>query len=97
MKKLENKIGIGIYLKRHKIAVIFEILTAIFACGFSTASALLSANFLAKITMGHFVEGFRLLIIAGTCVVMGRVCWWINAYIYILNMQTSCGKRLPKI
>ncbi len=82
MKEMKNKVGIGTYLKKHKIAVIFEILSATLACVFSTASTLLFANFLAKITMGSFVESFRLLIIAGTCMISGRVCWWINAYIY---------------
>ena len=82
MKKIKNKIGIGTYLKKHKVAVFFEILSAVFACVFSTASTLLFANFLAKITMGEFAESFRLLIIAGTCMISTRVCWWINAYVY---------------
>ncbi len=82
MKKIKNKIGIGLYLKKHKIAVLFEILSAVFACVFSTATTLLFANFLAKITVGNFAESIRLLIIAGTCMISGRICWWINSYIY---------------
>lgn len=78
----KNKIGIGFYLKRHKYAVIFEILSAVFACVFSTASTLLFANFLAKVTVRNFDVALKLLIFAGSCMVMGRVCWWFNAYVF---------------
>ena len=82
MKKLKNKIGIGFYLKKHKIAVIIEILSAALACACSTASTLLFANFLAKVTIGNYVEGLRLLIFAGTSMIGGRFCWLINSFIY---------------
>ena len=82
MEKTKNKMGIGVYLKKHKVAVIFEILSALFACVLSTASTLLFATFLAKITTGSFGESLRLLIIAGTCMIAGRFCWWLNSYIY---------------
>ena len=82
MKKSKKKIGIGFYLKKHKVAVTFEILSALFACILSTASTLLFANFLAKITTGNFVESLRLLIIAGTFMISARGCWWVNSYVY---------------
>ncbi len=82
MKKMKNKIGIGVYLKKHKIAIFFYVLTVVLACVCSGCSTLLMAKFLSKITVGEFTSGFRLLIFAGTALLFCRVNWWANYAIY---------------
>jgi ABC-type multidrug transport system fused ATPase/permease subunit len=85
MKKIQNKKNVMIYLKRHKWAVALYLITVLCACSFSVATTLLMANFLSNITMGKFLMGFNLLIIAGVTTVRCRACWWLNYYIYIKN------------
>lgn len=82
MKKEKNKMGIGVYLKKHKVAIFFYILTIVLACACSACSTLLMAKFLSKITIGAFALGFKLLIFAGTAMIFCRVNWWVNYAIY---------------
>ena len=82
MKKNKNKIGIGTYLKKHKVAIFFYVLTVILACICSASSTLLMANFLSNITIGEFAKGFRLLIYAGATTLLCRANWWLNYAIY---------------
>ena len=80
--KIKNKIGIGFYLKKHKTAIFFYLLTILLACVCSGATTLLMANFLSNITVGQFESGFKLLIFAGTTTLLCRGCWWINYALY---------------
>lgn len=82
MKKNKNKIGIGFYLKKHKVAIFFYVTTVVIACICSAASTLLMANFLSNITIGEFEKGFRLLIYAGATTLLCRANWWLNYAIY---------------
>ena len=88
MKKIKNKIGIGTYLKNHKITITFYILTIVLACVCSGATTLLMANFLSQITVGHFVKGLKLLLCAGVTTILCRTCWWINYAIYFKYSNT---------
>lgn len=71
------------YLKRHKIAVLFYILTVILACICSACYTILMANFLSKITVGEIVDGIRLLILSLVANVFCRIGWWVNYYLYV--------------
>ena len=95
MKKTKNKIGIGLYLKKHKVAISFYLITVIFACVCSAMSTLLMANFLSKITVGEFDKGFKLLLFAGTTTILCRANWWINYAIY-LKYSNIIWKEIAK-
>ena len=78
MRKNENKKNLSYYLAKHKIAIMFYILTVIMACICSGATTLLMANFLSRITIGKFALGLKFLIFGGITTVLGRTCWWLN-------------------
>jgi len=81
MKNKNNK-NLMMYLKRHKWAVSFYLITIMLACAFSAITTLLTANFLSYVTVGEFAKGFVLLLIAGITTLVCRANWWLNYYIY---------------
>jgi ATP-binding cassette subfamily B protein len=83
MTKNKNAKNIAYYLKKHKCAVTFYLITVILACVCSAASVLLMANFLSYVTLGDYLLGLNFLIIGGVVKVLGRANWWINYHIYI--------------
>lgn len=77
----KNK-NILFYLKKHKWAVAFYVLLVVIACASSGVSTILSAQFLANITVGNFEIAIRLLIFVGVVTVVHRVSWWVIYLIY---------------
>lgn len=82
MKKIKNTNNIWQYLNRHRIVIIFYILTVISACACSGVYTILMANFLAKTTIGLFADGLRMLLYSGVVLVCCRASWWVNNYLY---------------
>lgn len=83
MVKNKNVKNITFYLKQHKCAVLFYLITVMVACICSAATILIMANFLSFITLGQYRIGLNYLVIGGITTVFSRISWWLNYNIYI--------------
>jgi len=80
--KLNNKPGLGLYLKKYKLAIIVYILVMILASACSIFITITSANVIELITLSKFNKAIILsFIFLGLCVVQ-RLFWYIANVMY---------------
>jgi len=82
--KIKNKhIGLKHYLAKHKFAVSIYVALIIIACASSGLTTILFSNFLSVTISGQFATSLRVLLFAGTVLILQRFCWWFSNCLYI--------------
>lgn len=82
-KEKTKKIGIGKYLKPHKLGIFLYMLVYAIASACSIATTLIYAEMIVAVsTDQNFTKAIYLLLAAGGVAVLRRLCWWLTTYIY---------------
>lgn len=82
MKKKEKKIGIGMYLGRHKIAITFYILLYLVAGACSILNTILFAEGVERITATLYTQAIYISLICIGVILIKRLCWFMTGVIY---------------
>lgn len=71
------------YLSNHKLGVSIYVALVVLACISSGLCTILFSNFLSVTISGYILDSIKLLIAAGTTLLIQRFCWWVSNYLYI--------------
>lgn len=82
MKKNKSR-NLRYYLSNHKLSVCIYVALVVLACVSSGLCTILFSNFLSVTISGHLLESIKLLIAAGTTLLIQRLCWWVSNCMYI--------------
>ena len=82
MQKNKKKIGIGYYLKQHKIAIFFYVFFTLMATAIIAVSTLLTARVIEFIAEGNYSDAIKWSFIIIGLMLFKSLCWYITSLLY---------------